>query len=140
MAQQGASALWLAVDPHEGLLLELASDARSVVTEAKARFDAPMAKSDALDDSDVTKAARTQPKVEEARLNGARARLAQASVDLSAIFVARFGAPRQTGSGSRSKPRLDSGGAGLKLLKRKLHAPKDGWKDAKGCDAKCLHR
>ena len=50
MAQQGASGSGHAVDPKEGLLLELASDARSVVAEAKARFDAPMAKSDALDD------------------------------------------------------------------------------------------
>jgi len=33
----------------------LASDARSVVAEAKARFDVAMAKSDALDDADVSK-------------------------------------------------------------------------------------
>ena len=45
------------MDPHEGLLLDMASDARSVVAQAKARFDAAMAKSDALDDADITKVA-----------------------------------------------------------------------------------
>ena len=93
MAQQGASGSRTAVDQQEGLLLELdGMDARSVVAEAKARFDASMAKSDALDDSDVTKAAgivRGKAKMEETRLNGARARLAQASADLSAIFCGK---------------------------------------------------
>jgi predicted flap endonuclease-1-like 5' DNA nuclease len=57
----------------------MASDARSVVAEAKARFDAAMANSDALDADDVTRVAgigRNIAKVEEARLNGVRARLA----------------------------------------------------------------
>ena len=128
MAQQGASGSRLAVDPHEGLLLELASDARSVVAEAKARFDAAMAKSDALDDSDVTKATgivRDNAKAGETRLNGARAKLAQASANLSEIFVAIFGAARQNGVGSSVKPRLDPGEAGSKLLKRQLPSPKD---------------
>ena len=47
--------------------------------------------------SDAPKGAeltRDKAKVEEARLNGARARLAQASADLFAISVARFGAAR----------------------------------------------
>jgi hypothetical protein len=57
MAQQGASGSGQAVDPQEVLLLDLASDARSVVAEAKAHFDAAMAKSDALDDADVSKVA-----------------------------------------------------------------------------------
>jgi hypothetical protein len=117
------------------MILDLASDARSVVAEAKARFDASMAKFDALDDYDVTKAAgivMDKAKVEETRLNGACARLAQASANLSAISMARFGAARHTGARSSVKPRLDSGEAGSKLLKRKLPAPKDGWKDAKG--------
>ena len=94
-----------------------------------------MAKSDALDDADVSKVARIirdRAKVEEARLNGARARLAQASADLSAIFVARFRAAPQTGFGSNSKPRLDAREVGSMLPKRKLPTPKDGWKDAKG--------
>ncbi len=123
------------MDPHEGLLFDLASDARSVVAEAKARFDATMVKSDAMDDADVSKVSRIirdMAKVEEARLNGASAWLAQASADISAISVAKFGAARQTGFGSSPKPRLDTGEAGSKLLKRKLHAPKDGWKDAEG--------
>jgi hypothetical protein len=67
MAQQRASGLGHVVKPEEGLLLELASDARSVVVEAKARFDVAMAKSDALDDADVSKVAgnvRVRAKVE----------------------------------------------------------------------------
>ncbi len=97
MAHQGASGSGQAVDPQEVLLSDLASEARSVVAEATARFEAALAKSDALDDADVTKVAgiiRDRAKVQEARLNGARARLAQASADLSAISVARFGASR----------------------------------------------
>jgi len=62
--------------------------------------------------------------VEEARLNGARARLAQVSADLSPISVARFGASRQPGS---LKPKQQDAGEGSnKLLNRKLHAPMDG--------------
>ena len=108
-----------------------------------------MAKLDALDDSDVTKVTgivRDIAKVKEARLNGARARLEQASADLCAISVPRFGADRQTGSGSSSKPRLDAGEARSKLLKRKLPSPKDGRKDAKGVtlnvftDRHCLYQ
>ena len=90
MAQQGASGSGQAGDPQEVLLLDLASDARSVVAEATARFEAALAKSDALDDADATKVAgiiRDRAKVEEARLTGARARLAQASADLSAIRI-----------------------------------------------------
>ncbi len=72
-------------------------------------------------------------KVEEARLNGARARLAQALADLSAISVARFGAVRQTVGGSSSKSKLTEEGEGKsKFMKWKLPVPKYGWKDAKG--------
>ncbi len=89
-----------------------------------------MEKADALDDANDTKAVgvtRDRSKVEEARLNGARARLAQASADLSAISVARFGAIRQTAGGSSSKSKLIKEGEGKsKFLKRKLPAPKDG--------------
>ena len=76
MAQQGASGSGPTVDPQEVLFLELASDARSVVAEAKARFNASMAKSDALDDFDVTNAARVvrdKAKMEET-VTGDRAR------------------------------------------------------------------
>jgi len=107
MAHQGAGGYGLAVDPHEGLLMDIASDARSAVAEVKARFDAATAKADALDDADASKGAsitKDKAKVEEARLNGARAKLAQVSADLSAIAVARFGAARQHASGSTSKP------------------------------------
>ena len=120
MAHQGASGSGLAVDPQEGLLMDLASDARSAVAEAKARFDAATAKADALDDADVSKVAnvvKDKAKVEEARLNGARAMLSQASADLSAIAVARFGPARQHASGSSSKAKQpDPGEAGSKLL------------------------
>jgi hypothetical protein len=86
------------------MLLVPASDERSAVAEAKARFDAAMAKSDALDDTDVSKVAGiSMYKVEEACLIGARAWLAQASAHLSAISVARFGAARQSANGSSSK-------------------------------------
>ena len=67
------------MSPHEGFLLYLASEARCAVAEAKARFDAAMAKSDALNDADFSKIKgiiRDIAKVEEARLNGTRARLA----------------------------------------------------------------
>ncbi len=135
MAQQGASGSGQAVDPQEVLLLDLASDALSVVAEAKARFDGAMAKSDALDDADISKVAgivMDRAKVEEARLIGARARLEQASANLSAISVARFGAVRQIAGCSSSKSKLTEEGEGKsKFLKRKLPPPKDGWKDAK---------
>ena len=146
MAQQGASGSGAAVDPHEGLLLELASDARSVVAEAKDRFDVAMAKSDTLDDANVSKVAcivMDRAKVEEIRLNGARARLAQASTNLYAIFVARFGSSRQPSS---LKPKLQEDKKSSKLMKRKLPAPMDGWKDPKGVtlhvftDMHCLYQ
>ena len=60
----------------------MASDARSAVAEAKARFDKTMAKSDALDDADVSKGARItrdKAKMEKVRLISAHARLVQAS-------------------------------------------------------------
>ena len=94
------------------MILELASDARSGVAEARAHFGATMAKSDALDDANVSKEARMvkdKAKGKKARLNGARARLAHVFADLSLISVTRFGAARQTGSRSISKPRLDAG-------------------------------
>jgi len=86
-----------------------------------------MAKSDSLDDANVPKVSgivRNIAKMEEARLNGARARLAKASAYMFAISVARFGASRQPGS---SKPtQQDAGKGSIKLLKRKLLVPKDG--------------
>ena len=147
MALQGASSSRPAGDPHEGLFLYLASDARSVVAEAKARFDVAMVKSDAMDDANVSKVpkiVRDRAKVEEARLNGARARHAQASAYLFAISVARFGASRQPG---RSNPKQqDDVEVSNKLLKRKLSRPMNGWKDPKGVtmlvftDRFCLYR
>jgi hypothetical protein len=93
-------------------------------------------KSDALEDDGTSKVARRvidKTKIEERRLNSARARLAQASSDLSVISVARFGDTRQAGIGSSSRPRpLEPEEGSTKLLKRKMSAPKDGWKDAKG--------
>ena len=150
MAQKGASGSGPAVDPQVDLLTSLVVDARNIVAESKARYDTAMAKSDALDDADQSKVAglvRDKAKTEEARLNGARARLAQASADLAATSVARFGASRQPGSGSTLKPKdADDFGKKSKMLKRKLPAPKDGWKDAKGVtlnvftDRHCLYQ
>jgi hypothetical protein len=92
-----------------------------------------MAKSDALDDADVFKVTRLVTdiaKMEEASLKGARVRLEQAFANLFSIYVARLGASRHPGS---SKPKQqDAGEDNNKLLKRKLHAPKEGWKDPKG--------
>ena len=68
-------------------------------------------------------------KVEEARLNGARARLVHASADLSAISVARFGNSRQP---SNVKPKPQDYKESSKLMKRKMLALVDGWKDPKG--------
>ena len=110
----------------------MASDARSVVAKAKARFDATMAKSDAYDDADVSKVSgiiRDMAKVEEARLNGARARLAKASADLSAISVAKFGSCRQP---NIAKPKLQDDRESIKLMKRKLPPPMDKWTNPKG--------
>ena len=46
------------MDPHDGLFLELASDARSEVVEAKARLDAIIARPDALADANATQKAQ----------------------------------------------------------------------------------
>ncbi len=91
-----------------------------------------MAKSDALDDADVSKVSgivRDMAKVVEARLNGALARSAQASAYLFAISVASFGSFRQPNS---LKPKLQEDKEINKLMKRKLPAPMDGWKYPKG--------
>ncbi len=136
MAQQGASGSRQAVDPQEVLLFDLASDARSVVAEAKSSFrrnNGEIGRSRRRRYLQGASIVRDRAKVGEARLNGARARLAQASANVSAISVARFGAVRQTAGGSSSKSKLTEEGEGKsKFLKRKLPAPKDGWKDAKG--------
>jgi hypothetical protein len=75
-----------------------------------------MAKSDALDDPDVSKVAgrvKDKAKVEEARLNGARVTLAQASVYFFEISVVRFGAARQSASANGLKAKqLNSGEKG----------------------------
>jgi len=78
----------------------------------------------------VSRIIRGKAKVEEARLNGARASLAQALANLSAIFVARFGSSRQPAS--CAKPKLQDDKESNKHLKRKLPAPMDGWEDPKG--------
>ena len=92
-----------------------------------------MAKFDALEDADVSKVSRIirdKAKVEEVCLNVARARLAHASADLSAIVVARFGSSRQPASSA--KPKLQDDKKSSKFMKRKMLALMDGWKDPKG--------
>ena len=135
MAQLEAAASGVAVDPHEVILADLVSHAMDVVADDTTRFKITLAKPDALGDDDtpkVVRMVRDRTKIEETRLNGARARLAHASAYLFVISVARFGAARQPGIESNSKPRqLEPGEGGSKLLKRKLPGPKDGWKYAK---------
>jgi hypothetical protein len=128
MVHQGADSYGPAVDPQEGLRLELASDARSAVAKVQTRFDMAMAKPNTLDDVDVSKGTiltRDMAKVEEAGMNGARAELAQASSYLSAILVARFGAARQLANGNNSKAKQQSFGEGSnKPLKRSCMRPR----------------
>ena len=78
MAEQGGSASRVAVDPHEAILSDLVSDAKNVVAHGTIRVIISLAMSDASGDDDISKDARLvkdMTKVEETRLNGARARL-----------------------------------------------------------------
>ena len=105
---------------------------------ANGRFEAAIARSDVLLDDDSSAAAkRIREKVltEEARLNAARVRLQAARAELAAYGVAIHGASTPVVT-SAASVKIDDDDAAekkeLRLLKRKLPAPKDGWKDAKG--------
>ncbi len=105
---------------------------------ANVRFEAALAKSDLLADDDSSAGAkRTREKTlaEEARLDAARGRLQIARADLAAYGVAINGASAPVAT-SVASVKIDDDDAAekkeLRLLKRKLPAPKDGWKDAKG--------
>ncbi len=133
MAYQGANSFGPAVDPKDGLLSELASDARSAVAKAKARFDAVMA---TLEDADVSKGAaltRDKAKLEDARLNGARAGFTQASASLSAISVARFGAARRPGS-SNPKQQDDGEGSSKQAIEEEATCAQGWVKRLQRCD------
>jgi hypothetical protein len=126
------------LDAHEVILIPAVGDERTRVAAGTARFDAAIAKSDMLlDDDSPASAERIMENAlaEEARLTIARA-------DLEAIIgaLAAYGA---TVHGARA-PQAAAAGIGrsedddaiekkeLRMLKRKLPSPKDGWKDTKG--------
>ena len=137
MAQRAAGAAGV-VDPQEVVLIDGVSDERVAVASATARFEAALVKSDKLLDDDasaVAKRIREASTVEEARLNGARARLQAARDALSAYGVARFGAAANQAA-TTPVDLIDIEDAvekkQLRMLKRKLPAPIEGWKDVKG--------
>ena len=92
------------------LLIDLVSDERVSVASFEARFAATFAKSDLQADDNSSAAAkltRERTTTEEARLNGARARLVAASSNLAAFSAGRFGvstAVAKSAAGS-SKPK-----------------------------------
>ncbi len=123
------------------LLSELFIDEKKAVVDATTRFEAALKKSDKLKEDDaspVAKVIRDMASVEEARLNGARVRLAAARDSLTDYSLAKLGSgPRATAA--PAVPKSDEDDAAekqekkdKKLLKRKLPAPKDGWLDKKG--------
>ncbi len=105
---------------------------------ANVRFEAALVKSDLLGDDDSSAGAKRikdKTLAEEARLEAARGRLLTARADLAAYGVAIHGASAPVVT-SAATVKIDDDDAvekkELRLLKRKLPAPKDGWKDAKG--------
>jgi len=96
--------------------------------------------SDKLKDTDASPVAmivKERTSVEEARLNGARARLTTSRDSLTTFCVAIFGSSPRTvawlavkvdeDEAEEKRERKDG-----KLLERKLLAPNDGWLDTKG--------
>ena len=140
MAQAGTSAAG-AMDLQLDLLSELFIDEKKAVVDATTRFEAALKKSDKLKDDDATpvaKVIRDLASVEEARLNGARARMAAARDSLTAYSLAKLGSGPKAAA-APAVPKTDEDDAAekqekkdKKLLKRKLPAPKDGWLDKKG--------
>ena len=137
MAQQAAGAAGPA-DPQVVALMQGVGDERVAVAAALARFEAALVKSDALGDDDVSAGAkRTREKTlaEEARLVTARGELKAARNALAAYGIAVHGASAPL-PGAASSSKLDDEDALEKkenrMLKRKLPAPKDGWKGLKG--------
>jgi hypothetical protein len=137
MSQSAAGAAGLA-NPQVVALIECVSDERVAVAAANVRFEAALAKSDLLgDDDSSTGAKRIKDKTlaEEARLSATRGKLQTARADLAAYGVAIHGASAPVIT-SAASAKIDDDVAAekkeLRLLKRKLPAPKDGWKDTKG--------
>ena len=100
MAQARTSATGSVDDTQLALLIQLIGDERKTFADASARFEvALLAKSDKLKDDDVTPAAkmvRGKTNVAEARLNGARVRLAAARESLTTYSVAKLGSTPRT--------------------------------------------
>ena len=137
MAQTATGAMGH-VDSHVICFIDGVNDERVVVATTLVRFEEAIAKRNGLQDNDAsarTKKTRDKTLVEETRLNTARDELVTAKVDLVAYGVAVHGAPSHSEVGA-SCAKLDDEDAlenkELRLLKRKLPAPKDGWRDAKG--------
>jgi hypothetical protein len=130
-----------AANTELALLTDIIVDERKAVADASTNFEATLAKSDSLRDDDASSVARIvrdRTNVEEARLNGARARLAAARDNLATFSVAILGSSPRTAAG-HATPKADEEEAekkrekkNNKLLKRKLIAPKDDWLGQKG--------
>ena len=137
MAQQAAGPSG-PVDPQEVIFIEAVGDERARVAAASDRFDAAVAKSDLLQDDDSSAAAkrvREKTLAEEARLITARADLKAARGVLAAYGMAVRGAltPKSASAGAAKSDDEDAAERKeLRMLKRKLPSPKDGWKDLKG--------
>ncbi len=93
MSHAGVSAAG-AADLQLDLLSDLFVDEKKAVADATIRFEAAVKKSDKLKEDDaspVAKVVRDMVSVEEARLNGARVRLAAARDSLTAYSLAKLG-------------------------------------------------
>jgi hypothetical protein len=139
MSHAGTSAAGVG-DMQLDLLSDLFVDEKRAVANATTRFEAALKKSDKLKEDDaspVAKVVRDMVSVEEARLNGARVRLAAARDSLTAYSLAKLGSrPRK--AAVPAVPKSDEEDVAekqkkkdKKLLKRKLLAPKDSWLDKK---------
>ena len=121
-------------------LLQGINDERVAVASAKARFAATAAKSDVLEDNDVSapsKRTRESTRDEDARLQAAYAKLEKVRETLTAFGASIFAGP--TASSPLLTATLDAGDeanleekASLRTVKRKLVNPKYGWLDVQG--------
>ena len=119
-------------------MIQGVGDERVVVAAAFAHFEAALLKSDALgvDDSSAgAKRVREMTLAEEARLIAARVSLKAARDSLAAYGIAVHGTPVPI-QGAVPCSKLEDEDASekkeMRMLKRELPSPKDGWKDLKG--------
>ncbi len=129
-----------AAAPQAVALIQGICDERVAVAAATASFAADAAKSEVLEDNDVSapsKRARESTRDEYARLQVAYAMLEKARGALAAFGAASFDGPAT--SSSLLIATLDADieadleeKASLRMVKRKLVTPKHGWLDAQG--------